>query len=86
MAKACDYCGSEHGRRVMLRVCPDCRDEIVDPRSDANHDALEVLCRVFDDGVDVAYYEWLEWYRPEQWLGHSRALGAFIRQRLDGHP
>ncbi len=31
-------------------------------------DALEVLCRVFDDGADVAHQEWLEWYKPSQWL------------------
>ena len=46
-------------------------------------DALEVLCRVFDDGADVAHQEWLEWYKPTHWLHPSRALGAFIRLRLD---
>ena len=45
-------------------------------------DALEVLCRVFDDGADVAHQEWLEWYKPTDWLHPSRALGAFIYRRL----
>ena len=45
-------------------------------------DALEVLCRVFDDGADVAHDEWLKWYKPEEWFHPSRALGAFIYQRL----
>ena len=45
-------------------------------------DALEVLCRVFDDGADVAHDEWLAWYKPSEWLNPYRALGAFIRNRL----
>lgn len=51
---------------------------------DAYGMALEVLCRVFDDGADVAMDEWLAWYQPGQWFTMSRALGAFIRQRLHG--
>jgi len=47
-------------------------------------DALEVLCRVFDDGADVAHQEWLEWYDPTKWLHPSRALGAFIYRRQHG--
>jgi hypothetical protein len=43
-------------------------------------DALEVLCRVFDD--DESHDEWLEWYEPADWLSPSRALGAFIYLRL----
>lgn len=49
-------------------------------------DALEVLCRVFDDGADVAHQEWLEWYKPDEWFHPSRALGAFIYQRLSRTP
>lgn len=49
--------------------------------------ALEVLCRVFDDGADVGMDEWLRWRDPSQWLNPQRALGAFIRRRLNarGH-
>lgn len=53
------------------------------------NDVLQVLCRVFDDGADVAMDEWREWYKPEQWLGRARAVGAFIRgrvERLAGEP
>ena len=48
----------------------------------ANEVALEVLCRVFDDGADKGYREWLD-YDQTQWLWWGRALGGFIRQRLD---
>jgi len=48
--------------------------------------ALEVLCRVFDDGAEREVYEFRDWYKPSQWLGFSRALGAFIRKRLDEQP
>jgi hypothetical protein len=44
--------------------------------------ALQVLCRVFEDGADVAIDEWREWYKPEQWLWHARGLGSFIASRL----
>ncbi len=55
----------------------------VTPDDEAAHDALEVLCRVFDDGADAAFEEWTAWYDPKEWLGPSRALGAFIRKRLE---
>lgn len=51
--------------------------------ADDDNTVLQVLCRVFDDGADRAMEEWFAWYRPGQWLGFSRALGAFIRQRVD---
>lgn len=50
---------------------------------EAHHAALEVLCRVFDDGADVAMPEFVAWYNPSQWLDWSRGLGAFIRTRID---
>lgn len=50
--------------------------------TDDDNTVLQVLCRVFDDGVDVALPEWREWYKPSEWLGFSRGLGAFIRTRL----
>ena len=54
---------------------------MTDPNN-ANAWALEVLCRVFEDGADAGYDEWLAWYKPEQWLHPSSALGGFIAQRL----
>ncbi len=50
---------------------------------DAHSMAFAVLCRVFDDGADVAMEEWRAWYEPGDWFTASRALGAFIRQRLE---
>lgn len=50
---------------------------------DGDNDALQILCRVFDDGADVAYLEWLEWRKPSDWMHPSRALGAFIHMRLE---
>lgn len=52
---------------------------------DAAHDmdVLNVLCRVFDDGADVAMDEWHAWYKPSDWLSVARGLGAFIHQRLE---
>jgi hypothetical protein len=50
---------------------------------EVNANALEILCRVFDDGADVAMEEWYAWYNPDEWWHWSRALGAFIRLRLD---
>ncbi len=44
--------------------------------------ALEVLCRVFDDGADKGFDEWRHWRDPGDWLSPQRALGAFIRRRL----
>lgn len=44
--------------------------------------ALEVLCRVFDDGADDGVQEWLA-FDKSGWLSSERALGAFIRGRLD---
>ena len=49
--------------------------------ADADHVALEVLCRVFDDGADDGFGEWLA-FDKSRFLHWSRALGAFIRQRL----
>lgn len=48
-----------------------------------NNDVREILCRVFDDDANDLVAEWHAWYRPEKWLGMHRALGAFIRQRLN---
>lgn len=48
-------------------------------------DAVEVLCRVFDD-QDAALEDWRAWYRPEEWLHPSRALGAFIWHRMRRFP
>lgn len=45
--------------------------------------ALQVLCRVFDDGADEGFQEWLVWYDPTSWLSAQRALGAFIHERLE---
>lgn len=45
-------------------------------------DCREVLCRVFDD-FDEAWEEWLAWWNPTQWFHEYRALGAFIRTRID---
>lgn len=45
--------------------------------------ALEVLCRVFDDGADRGFDEWRQWRDPGDWLSPQRALGAFIRKRLN---
>ena len=53
-----------------------------DELEDAHQMALEVLCRVFDDGADVGFQEWLAWYKPAEWIAPSRALGAFIHERL----
>lgn len=47
--------------------------------------AMQVLCRVFSDGADAFSQEWLSWYNPKDWLHWSRALGAFIYQRLTTH-
>lgn len=44
--------------------------------------ACEVLCRVFPDGADKGMEEWQTFYKPKEWLGWPRALGAFIYQRL----
>lgn len=49
---------------------------------DFSYEALEVLCRVFDDGVDAAMEEWRAWYKPSEWMHPARGLGVFIRQRL----
>ena len=46
--------------------------------------ALEVICRVFDDGADRGFEEWRNWRDPGDWLSPQRALGAFIRRRLNG--
>lgn len=54
------------------------------PEDDFNQTALEVLCRVFEDGADAGFQEWLAWYKPEQWFHPSRALGAFIWKRQHG--
>ena len=48
-------------------------------------DAANILCRVFDD-FDEAMEEFRAFYDPAQWLHGYRALGAFIRQRLDRNP
>jgi hypothetical protein len=44
--------------------------------------ALEVLCRVFEDGADARHDKWLDWYDPTKWMHPSRALGAFISLEL----
>jgi hypothetical protein len=44
--------------------------------------ALEILCRVFDDGADAGFEEWLV-FDKSGFLHWSRALGAFIRGRID---
>ncbi len=44
--------------------------------------AREVLCRVFDDGADEGLQEWLD-FDKSGWLWWGRALGAFIRIRLN---
>lgn len=55
-----------------------------EPPRDEDFDniALQILCRVFDDGADVAMEEWLA-YDKAKWLSPERALGGFIRSRLD---
>jgi hypothetical protein len=50
---------------------------------EADDVALQVLCRVFDDGADRKYDHWLKWYDPTQWLHYSRALGAFIWMNME---
>ena len=45
-------------------------------------DAANILCRVFDD-LDEAMEEFRAFYDPAQWLHGYRALGAFIRTRID---
>lgn len=66
------------GGAVVIDLC-----RAADDARDFQQTALEVLCRVFDDGADVAHDEWLTWYKSSEWLHPSRALGAFIRLRLE---
>lgn len=47
--------------------------------------ALEILCRVFDDGADEGMQEWLA-FDKTGWLSPQRALGAFIYRRLERKP
>ena len=54
-------------------------------REEADRCALEILCRVFHDGADEAFEEWLAFDRSG-WFHWSRALGAFIAQRLAREP
>lgn len=67
-----------------LRTRQEEAEELVE-KADAeemHQTALAVLSRVFDDGPETALPEFLEWYKPSEWLHWSRALGAFIYNRL----
>jgi len=88
------YCGRPRSPESPVSPTPDKALPIVDVASygalplpenadGANAWALEVLCRVFDDGADERYQRWLAFYESSKWLHPSRALGAFIRSELD---
>lgn len=75
-----------HIRESLALLCSALLRSDAEPSEDtdnADSVALEVLCRVFDDGADEGMEEWRAWYQPHQWLNGSRALGAFIRHRLN---
>ena len=76
-----DRLRSSEGAREAERL----REELAEAQVDL--DAGEfvgehaILCRVFDD-VDEVYAEW-DAYDKSGWLSRARALGGFIRGRLD---
>lgn len=77
----------DHTAAWVYRVAIDVAKEVYDtePEADwADQIALEVLCRVFDDGADAGIAEWRE-FNKSGWMHWSRALGAFIRGRLSAN-
>lgn len=74
-------CASQRERAEAAEAKRDELQDEIDSYPDI--DACAVLCRVFPDGADQGMEEWREWYKPEQWFGMHRALGAFISQRLE---
>ncbi len=47
---------------------------------DATQNAAEVILHtVLQDEAD----EFLAWYQPEHWLGMHRAVGVFLRMKLE---
>ncbi len=68
-------------------VCPECGENLdgvhhVDECASMIDVSREVLCRVFDDGADAGWDEWLT-FDKSGWFWWGRALGAFIRIRAD---
>lgn len=70
-------------------VCPECGEHLdsakheIEDCAGMSEVAREVLCRVFDDGADKGMDEWQDFYAKGGWFWWGRALGAFIRVRLD---
>jgi hypothetical protein len=67
----------------LMHQAADLLDRLAAEREPEGYlDALEVLCRVFEDGADARHDKWLDWYDPTKWLHPSRSLGAFISLEL----
>jgi hypothetical protein len=55
--------------------------DVVEPPGFDHNDALQVICRAFDNWEPM-YDEWLDWYKPTDWIHMSRGFGAFMREKI----
>lgn len=55
--------------------------EYIDLDGMDNNDALQIVCRAFDDWEPI-WEEWKVWYVPKNWFHMSRGLGAFLRGKI----
>lgn len=45
---------------------------------DVGYTVVAIACNTATDGDEDWYDEFLDWYKPEQWLGSHRAAAVFV--------